>query len=163
MKALVVYDSKFGNTERIARAIGDGLGDAYQVEVRHVGQVTAADVTGLDALVVGSPTQGFNATEVMRGFLSTIPDAGLRGVRVAAFDTRIAIKDVKSGVARLALRVFMHRYAAKPIADALEAKGGALALVAEGFYVSDTEGPLRAGELERATAWGRSIAERIPA
>lgn len=163
MKALVVYDSKFGNTERIARAIGEGLAAAYEVEVRHVGQVTAADVSGVAALVVGSPTQGFNATEVMRDFLATIPDAGLRGVRVAAFDTRIAIEDVKSGAARLALRLFMHRYAAKPIADALAGKGGVQVLEAEGFYVSDTEGPLRAGELERATAWGRSMTERIPA
>lgn len=163
MKALVIYDSKFGNTERIARSIGEGLAAAYEVEVRHVGQVTAADVNGLDVLVVGSPTQGLNSTEVMRSFLATLPDGGLRGVRVAAFDTRIAIDDIKSGAARLAMRVFLHRYAAKPIAQVLEAKGGLRALEPEGFYVSDTEGPLRAGELERAVAWGRSLAERIPA
>lgn len=48
-------------------------------------------------------------------------------------------------------------YAARPIADRLIKKGGELAMPPEGFYVEDTEGPLKEGELERATEWVRQI------
>ena len=52
-------------------------------------------------------------------------------------------------------------YAAKPIADRLEKKGGQLAVPPEGFYVTDTEGPLVEGELERAAEWARKIAASV--
>jgi hypothetical protein len=48
-------------------------------------------------------------------------------------------------------------YAAKPISDRLEKKGGELAVPPEGFYVDGTEGPLTEGELERAADWARQI------
>jgi hypothetical protein len=53
-------------------------------------------------------------------------------------------------------------YAAEPIADRLQKKGGTLVTPPEGFYVGDTEGPLLDGELERATAWAQDIAAQAP-
>ena len=44
-------------------------------------------------------------------------------------------------------------YADKPIGNRLVKKGGDLALPLAGFFVDDSEGPLRAGELERAAEW----------
>lgn len=158
MKTLVVYDSAFGNTQKIAEAIGAGILGA---EVRYVDQVKADDLNGLEMLVVGSPTQKMHYIEGMQQFLNDLPNDALSGIKVAAFDTRISIPDVKNPVSRMAARVFLHRYAAEPIAAKLKEKGGQEVVAPEGFFVLDTEGPIKDGELERATAWGREIAQAV--
>jgi flavodoxin len=157
MKAMVVYDSAYGNTQAVAEAIGAGLGPPEDVQVRHVGEVQPAQVTGLDFLIVGSPTQKFTATAPITGFLKAIPSDGLQGVKVAAFDTRFPQSKVDE-IRILAFFVSIFGYAAKPIARRLQKKGGEVVAPPEPFYVSDTEGPLLEGELERATAWGQAIA-----
>ncbi len=158
MKTLIIYDSAFGNTQKIAEAVGAAFAGA---EVQHVDQVTAGDFSDLECLVVGSATQKQNFLDGMRSFLTSIPQNGLNGVKVAAFDTRISIGDVQSVASRFAARVFLHRYAAQPIAEALKARGGVEVIDPEGFFVLDTEGPLKSGELERATAWGQQIQQKL--
>jgi flavorubredoxin len=59
MKAMVVYDSGYGNTEKIAQAIGNALGPPENVETLRVGNARPEQFTGLDYLIVGSPTQRF--------------------------------------------------------------------------------------------------------
>lgn len=49
-------------------------------------------------------------------------------------------------------------WAAKPIAGRLTRAGGTLVAEPEGFVVLDSEGPLKEGEVERAAAWGRTLA-----
>jgi flavodoxin len=61
MKTLVVYDSVYGNTEIIARAIGDAI--PGEVQVLRVGQVNAGDPETVDLLIIGSPTHGTMPTE----------------------------------------------------------------------------------------------------
>lgn len=155
MKALVIYDSFFGNTEQIARAIGNALGSQEDVGTFRVGDVKLEWLTGLGLLIVGSPTRGFRPTEAIVNFLKSIPANGLKGVKVAAFDTRIATSDIGSPL----LRLFVNKggYAAKPIADLLTKNGGELIRPPEGFYVEDREGPLKEGELERAADWAKRI------
>jgi flavodoxin I len=156
MKAMVVYDSAFGNTEKVAQAIGQALGSTEDVKTVRVGNVAPEQLAGLTLLVVGSPTQKFRPLGTVTSFLKGIPDNGLKGVRVAAFDTRITESEIEK-VGILAFFVKIFGYAAKPIADRLQKKGGALAIVPEGFYVGGTEGPLLEGELERAADWARKI------
>ena len=59
MKALVVYDSVFGNTEKIAQGIGEALGSPEEVTTVQVKEVSLDRLSGLDILVVGSPTRAF--------------------------------------------------------------------------------------------------------
>jgi flavodoxin I len=155
MKALVVYDSAFGNTEQIARAIAQGVGEG--TEVVRAGSVQPGQLTGLDLLIVGSPTQKFRPLPPVSELLKAMSRGSLNGVRVAAFDTRMTQAKVDA-VGILAFFVKIFGYAADPIAKRLVKAGGKLAAAPEGFYVEDTEGPLQAGELERATAWGRRVA-----
>lgn len=157
MSTLVVYESVFGNTEQIAQAIGRALGaDARVVRVT---EVTPDQLAGLDLLVVGSPTRGFKPMPSVVEFLTGIPDGALNGTKVAAFDTRIDPSDVK-GFGGIILRpmISIFGYAAKPIADRLQAKGGQLIAAPEGFIVMDREGPLKPGELDRAAAWAGRLA-----
>lgn len=152
MKKLVVYDSVFGNTEQVARAVGQALGG--QVEVLAVSQVTPQHLSGLGLLLVGSPTRGFRPTPAITEWLKAIPDQALRGVPAGAFDTRIATQDISPRIFRGI--VALGGYAAKPIAAGLQKKGARLAAPPEGFYVAASEGPLKSGELERAAAWARA-------
>jgi flavodoxin I len=172
MKAMVVYESVYGNTEKIAKAIGTSLGSAIgaavgsvdgpalgssaNVEIARATDVRPGQLAGLGLLIVGSPTQKFRPLAAETGFLKSIPPNGLRGVRVAAFDTRFTQSAIDK-VRILAFFVNIFGYAAKPIAAALQKKGGDLALPPEGFYVADTEGPLLEGELERAAAWAKQL------
>lgn len=164
MKALVVYDSAYGNTEMIAQAISKGLSvDDDLVPVQQAGNLQAEDLDGLDLLVVGSPTQRTTYIEGIKTFLENIPPGKLKGVNVAAFDTRIDNDDmqdlVKSRVTRFFVKMFLKKFAAPGIDAKLRKKGGKSVIEPEGFCVMDTEGPLKEGEHERAIAWGRQIAE----
>jgi flavodoxin I len=156
MKAMVVYDSAFGNTEKVAQAIGQALSSPEEVAVVRAANVTPEQLAGVSLLVVGSPTQKFRPLAAITDFLKAIPGGALKGVRVAAFDTRITQSRVDE-IRILSFFVKIFGYAAKPIADRLVKKGGELVAPPEGFYVTDTEGPLLDGELERAAAWARQV------
>jgi flavodoxin len=160
MKAMVVYDSAYGNTEQIAQAIGNALGSAGDVKTLRVGDVKPEQLAGLTLLVVGSPTQKFSPTGKTTNFLKSIPKNGLGGVKVAAFDTRFPVSKIEEiGILAFFVRTF--GYAAEPIAKRLEKKGGELAVPPEGFYVGDTEGPLVEGELDRAADWAKQIIQQV--
>ena len=155
MNTLIIYDSVFGNTEQIAQAIGQAIGAPESVKTLRVSKVTPEQLPGVGLLIVGSPTRGFRPTEAMTKFLDSLPAGSLQGVKVAAFDTRIAVAEVNNLILTVFVRIF--GYAAKPIGDKLARKGGALALPPEGFYVKGSEGPLKDGELERAAAWAKQV------
>lgn len=156
MRVLIIYDSQYGNTEKIAQAIGDSLRSNGEVQVVKVGEVNLGQLEGVDLLVVGSPTQQFRATETMRNFLGSIPKNRLHGMRAAAFDTRLQ-KSVIDQNKALSLFERLFGYAAERIEKSLKEKGCVLAATAEGFYVEGMEGPLVAGELERAVAWAARL------
>jgi len=158
MKALVVYDSFFGNTEQIAQAVGAALESAGEVEVRRVTDVSPDQLTGYDLVVVGSPTRAFRPSPNTKAFLNAIPAGGLQGVKVTTFDTRVSPEDAGSAVLKFFVKLF--GYAAEPMAKKLQQKGGALVIPPEGFYVLGSEGPLRDGELDRAANWARQMVAR---
>jgi len=160
MNALVIYDSAYGNTAQIARAIGDALGSPAEVATLLVGEVTPDHLSGLRLLIVGSPTQRFSSTPATKNFLDSIPEHALKGVKVAAFDTRFTREHMKSVSSVLSFSAGLagdSAYAAKSIAAGLKKKGGELVASPEGFYVNDTEGPLLEGELERAADWASQV------
>ena len=153
MKALVIFDSVFGNTGQIARAIGG----AIAVETRPVDEVTPEMLTGLEVLIVGSPTRGFRPTEGISKFLDSLARTQLKGVSVAAFDTRIDLQTIDSSVFRFI--VDKGGYAANTIAKQLKNKGGQEVIPAEGFLVTGEQGPLKDGELVRAAAWAQEAVQ----
>ncbi len=155
MKALIVYDSFFGNTEKIALAIGKAFGNAKEVTICKAVNVKPNMLDGLDYLIVGSPTRAFSPSPATKSFLKGTPSKQLAGVKVAAFDTRIAMTDKVPGFLRFMAKLF--GYADKPILDALKKKGGQVTVPSEGFFVRGSEGPLKKGELERAVAWVKQI------
>lgn len=155
MKALVVFDSQYGNTQKIAEAVAIALEGKEKVLAIPVGKVKIENILHKDYLIVGSPTQAFRPTRAITQFLKSIPADGLAGIKVAAFDTRMDIKEVDVKILTFFARIF--GFAAKSIAGLLVKKGGVLALPPEGFIVNESEGPLKKGEVERAATWARQI------
>jgi flavodoxin I len=155
MKVLIVYDTFFGNTEHIARSVGAGL-VAHEVNIVKTSDLAPDAFRSVQILIVGSPTRAFSASPDTRKLLSSLSSQSLRGIRVAAFDTRIDAHGFGALIFNPLASMF--GYAAEPIAEALVRCGGQLAAPPEGFFVMDSEGPLRQGELERAERWGWKIA-----
>lgn len=152
MKAFIIYDSMYGNTEKIAQAIGEGL--TGEVKVVRVGDVNPSEIKTCDLLILGSPVHGGRATPALDEFIKKLPADSLQGKSVATFDTRFESESQGVGL-RLLMSVI--RYAAPRLAKALEKKGGKLVAEPEGFIVENKEGPLKEGELERATKWAKQL------
>jgi hypothetical protein len=165
MRALVVYESMFGNTQAIAEAIAYGLSGQMRVDTLEVGvaQTTVDDDVAL--LVVGGPTHAFGmsrprtrqdaARQATAGLVSR--RIGLRewlttregpaGVAAATFDTRID-KPRLPGSGAHAAQKKLRRLGIYVIAPA------------ESFYVEGTQGPLLEGEKERARRWGQTLGSK---
>lgn len=154
MKALVLFESFFGNTEKIARTVGSALG-LTESDVIRISDINMTKLDGLELLVVGSPTRAFSACPDTKTFLKQLPSGALNNVKVAAFDTRAEMTDKTPGILKFFAGIF--GYAAEPIAKKLVRKGGIQAAQPAGFFVLDSEGPLKEGELERAASWAGSI------
>ena len=144
IKRLVIYDSQYGNTEQIARIMGEAIG--ADVRPALFGSISAPELGNYDLLIVGSPTQQGKELSSITLLLKAIPENGLKYTRVAAFDTRHKWRWV--GV---------WGYAAPRIARLLKDKGGDLIKPPEGFIVNSTKGPMLRGELERAEEWAKSL------
>ena len=163
MKALVVYESMFGNTEAVARAIADGIRGVMDVELHEVAEAPAPVTDPVDLIVVGGPTHAFSMTRPstraqalsqgathgeeaigLREWLHRL-EGGRHSELVAAFDTRVdKARRLPGSAAKSAAKV-AHRLGYAPAGR-------------RSFYVTDTSGPLLPGELERAEAWGRKLA-----
>ncbi|MCX6025122.1 MAG: flavodoxin [Chloroflexi bacterium] len=164
MKALVVYESLWGNTAAIARAIAEGIGPGARA--LSTAEASGAVVADADLLVAGSPVLAFSLpTDKMResvrtgpGKAPSPPDLSHPSMRswlgalpkghavAAAFETRIwwspggATGAILAGLANAGYRTIAK---------------------AQRFIVSGTYGPLREGEVERARRWGAELAKTV--
>ena len=151
MKTLIVYDSVFGNTQKLAEAMAAGS-DSKAVRMTDTAGLALADI---DLLLVGSPTRGFRPTPALMEWLKALPSGALSGKRAAAFDSRVSPDKVKSGALRLMMKKF--GYAAPDIEKELKKKGASIAAPPEGFFVEESEGPLTGGEEARAAEWAKNM------
>lgn len=173
MRALVVYESMYGNTHRIAEAIARGLRSAYAVQVVSVAGARFEHVGRYDLIVAGGPTHAhgmsrsdtreaaISAPRVKADQLQVEPDAGglslrvwldtlgLRSGHAAAFDTRLQGYAVVTG------------RASKGIAAMLRQHGFQLVVEPISFLV-DRHDHLLPGEEERAERWGATLGEKRP-
>jgi flavodoxin len=150
MKSLVVYFSKFGNTQKIAEAIAETLGSAGPVRVISTDQLSGSDLEGIDMVVMGSPTHRMNLPEAVRVAFETLPRRILRDIPVAAFDTSYKMS-----------RWLAPFTAARKLAHKLRRLGGKCVVPPETFHVVEREGPLYEGEIERARTWAALILKRL--
>jgi hypothetical protein len=166
MKAVVVYESLWGNTAAVAGAIAEGLGP--EARVRSTAEATADVLAGADLIVAGSPVLGFTLpTEKMRDGVRANPGKAPSPPDLSHPSMRSWLAALPAGHGRGAAFDTQVRgpfgSAAPKIAEALNEAGyGPLAKPA-GFLVAGRFGPLRDGELERAREWGAELARALRA
>jgi flavodoxin len=154
---LVVFDSKYGNTKRVAEAIALAIGDAAAATARHVSEVRREDLAACSLLVIGCPTHRFRPTPALTGLLQQVPTGALEGTRAACFDTRVSEARMPAFLRFIVRLQGARAYAAAHLASELERRGATLAAEPAGFLVQGMEGPLDDGELERAERWAREL------
>ena len=159
MKILVLYDSFFGNTKKIAQAIVDELSQEHEVVIARAETANVFQLQNRDLLFMGSPTRAFAPSPNMTALLKIIPAQSLAGIKVAVFDTRIAPEDIKPKLIDSFIK--LAGYAEKKIIRLLKPSGADVILPGEGFFVSESEGPLKEGELAKAGTWARSILAKL--
>jgi flavodoxin I len=140
MKTLVLFDSAYGNTEKIAQAIGT----ATAAKVLRFADASPNDIKAYDFIFIGSPTQGGRPTQAAQTFLGQI--ATFKGMKMASFDTRVSARWVG-----------IFGFAAGKIAENVKGKGAELMAPPEAFFVKGKSGPLKDGELERAAGWAKGL------
>lgn len=160
MKAVVVYESLWGNTAAVAQAIAEGLGEG--AVALSTAAVDAAALEGVDLIVAGAPLLGFSLpTDQMRAGIATNPGTGPKP-DLSAPSMRAWIAGLPNGSARFTAfetRIWWSPGSApKHIAEGLEAKGYHAVAAPEKFLVTGRYGPLKAGELDRAREWGATLA-----
>ena len=166
--AAVVYESFFGNTQSIARAIASGLRlEGMSAEAVDLADEPDIDPSHYDLLVVGGPTHAFALSRP-----STRDDAAARGG-----DARYAMQGLREWLSKLRrpegvqlaaafdTRVSKVRHlpmsAARSAAHLLHGRGYTLVVRPAGFVVKDIEGPLDQREMEHAVAWARTLAREV--
>jgi flavodoxin len=147
MKALVVYYSQFGNTQQLAEAIAGVFQGRGAARTLSADRLTAADLQGVDLVVMGTPTHKMNLPQAVRPVFEKLPRRILRGVPIAAFDTSYKMS------------AFLARFtAAKRVDRKLRKLGGKRLVPPETFHVHHHhEGPLHDGEIERGKIWAETI------
>ena len=144
MKALIVYDTKTGMTEKIALAISSGMKEVgTPVVVKKAEDVTEGDFKAADAWIVGAPTHVGSATGAAKRALKAGISSGAGGKKGTTFDTRFE-KVGKGG--------------AQKLRKMMEEAGMQMIIEPEWFAVKGTKGPLADGEEEKAVTFGRKIA-----
>ena len=169
-RALVVYESVFGDARAIAHAVAEGLSTSVQTDVVAASEAPTEVGPDVGLLVIGGPNHAFGMPRpstregAVKQYGAAIADtgAGLRewleavrppadGLLAAAFDTR--------GSGHPMLSKMDH--AARTEEKLLHRAGAQVVAPAEHFFVADAKGPLVEGEEDRARRWGRTLAELV--
>ncbi len=151
MNTLVLYESQYGNTQKVAELIGKELEAHGPVRVTSFVNYRPPLLIGVDLLVIGAPTQAHGMTVAMKEFIEKL-DGPTAGLPVAIFDTRVKGPMLIWGSA------------ARAIESELDEKGFNVIAKPENFIVSFKRPPeLAAEEEEHARAWGRRLAELVAA
>ncbi|MDA4115113.1 MAG: flavodoxin family protein [Thaumarchaeota archaeon] len=120
MRALVIFDSRYGNTEKIARSLGAGISEAgVETECINARDAKVDSLKDLDLVCIGAPTEAFSASKPIKDFIAKLDGADLAGKWGFAFDTKLdwrisgsAAKFIEKELKRLGLRILAPRESA---------------------------------------------------
>jgi flavodoxin len=165
MKAVVVYESLWGNTAAIARAIAEGIGPDAQALTTDAARAEA--IADADLIVAGAPVLGFSLpTDQMRDSVARSEAGAPSPPDLSHPSLRSWLNSLPRGHGRAAAfetRIWWSpRGATGDIERGLEHAGYQRAAKAQKFVVTDKYGPLREGELKRARRWGKELARSVP-
>jgi len=152
-QVLIVFDTKFGNTEQLAREIGTGIeaGGTAKCSIINISAVDSQDLSRFDGVLFGGPIHAFRATRGIQGAVEKASKRGLGGKLVGAFDTYQNLGNKGR--------------AAGQTLDLLKKKAHDAKIFSEGLtsLVDGYKGPLNAAEPARAREFGQRFARALGA
>ncbi|MFW9965081.1 MAG: flavodoxin family protein [Candidatus Sifarchaeia archaeon] len=150
-KVLVVFDTKFGNTEKLGREIAAGIEEAGTAECKviNIKEVKSEDISDYDGVLFGGPVHAFRATRGIKGAVKEAAKKGLDGKLVSSFDTYQAPGHRGNAVRQIEEEVSKKAPRAKIFTPGLTAR------------VDGYEGPLNAAEPAKAREFGKKFAEEL--
>jgi flavodoxin len=152
-RTLIIYDTTFGNTKRLAESIATGIREAGEIEcvLKSIKEFTQDEIPTYDGLLFGCPIHAFQATRGIRGAVKKAAKAGLDGKLIAAFQTHQVDAHKKTAVGK--------------IESMIEKRAPGALLYTPGFagLVDGYQGPLNADEPPRAKEFGLAYGQRLNA
>jgi len=147
-KAIVIYHTQFGNTEKIAKALALGMGEQrIKVDCISVEKVEIDKLTEYDIMAIGSPTHIRTLSKSMKAFLEKLESVDIKGKKAFAFDTKMqswwagsAGKGIEKKLKRIEMNIV------KSYSSAI---------------VTGREGPLQEGMEEKFKQIGMEIAKLV--
>ena len=147
-RAIIVYDTKFGNTEKIAKALAEGMKkEGVNVDCLKIDQVDVSKLGEYDMLAIGGPTHGFGLSEPMKDFLQKLENVNLSGKKAVAFDTKLKSRFAGS--------------AGKRIEKKLEKLGMSIVKSHVSAVVNGREGPIEESAEKTFSQIGVNVAKSL--
>ena len=149
-KAIVIYESKYGNTKRVAETIIEGINEIERIEavLKELKQVEPTEILDYDLILIGSPNHWGGPTRGIKKFIDKLGKIGLEGKQGAVFDTCLE-KDFNKAVQKMERRINEKVPGLKLITPGLSIK------------VAEMKGPIVEGELPKCREFGNKIAKQI--
>lgn len=153
MKISIIYDSLYGNTEKIAQTIKEVLEKKHEIDIKNVTEAKLKDFQEKDLVIIGSPTHTGRPSKAMQVLLNMLPKESLKGSKLAVFDTSMATYK-QNFFMKGVIKFF--GYSAPRVANILKRKGAEI-LSVQSFFVMNMKGPLKDDEIQRAKKWGSGL------
>ncbi|MEM3577541.1 MAG: flavodoxin domain-containing protein [Candidatus Bathyarchaeia archaeon] len=150
VKVLVIYESKYGNTRRVAETIVEGMKEVGGIEysIKELKEVDLGKVADYDAVLIGSPNHIGGPTRGIKGFIDKLGGLQLKGKLFAVFDTYMG-NDFEKAVKKMEKRISEKAPELKQIASGLSIK------------VQGIKGPIVENELSKCKEFGKGIAAQL--
>jgi|YelNatPaOPRAMG01_1025707.scaffolds.fasta_scaffold32463_3 flavodoxin len=150
-KVIVVYESRYGNTKRVAESIIEGIKEVGGVEVslkelKELGDVKR--IAEYDVTLIGSPNHVGGPTRGIKSFIDKFSELPLTGKKFAVFDTYLG-RDFEKAVKKMEKRI-------KEKAPDLKQVTAGLSIKVKGI-----KGPVEEGELAKCVEFGKNIANKL--
>ncbi|MHA2392113.1 MAG: flavodoxin family protein [Promethearchaeota archaeon] len=153
MKIVIIYETRFGNTKKVAEAIGEGLSEeGHDVKVNHVKEINLDEMGDMDLIVIGSPTYAGSHVPSIRKFINNLSGSKMEGKSIIAYDTHSAGGE----------GTFLRKAVFK-MEKQIKKKLPSMNILMNGrqFKVHGIKGPLIDGELEKCKTFGKEIASNL--
>lgn len=151
VKVLVVYDTKYGNTKRVAETIVEGINEIERVEavLKEPEQMEPAEALDYDLILIGTPNHYGGPTGGIKEFIDGLEKIGLKGKTGTIFDTYLGAGFFEKAVKRMERRI--------------NEKVPGLKLIVPGLSirVEKSRGPIVEGELPKCREFGKKIANQL--
>ncbi|NWF86992.1 flavodoxin domain-containing protein [Candidatus Bathyarchaeota archaeon] len=149
-KIIVAYESKYGNTKRVAETIAEGAREVSGIEtvVKELKEVDLENVVNYDLILLGSPNHFGGPTRGVKKFIDKLGKLRLEGKYVAVFDTYIG-RDIEKAVRKMKQKIGEDASQSRILHSGLS------------MLVQGMKGPVSEQELAKSKEYGTKIANEI--